>query len=217
METLGGARVKTTLEYLSYTAIIIAAGVVVWRFGVAPTAAPAAPPAAEDVELHLDSDSVRHVLGDGPVAVVEFTDFECPYCKRHATEVFPQLKKELIDTGKIRYVSMHFPLDMHQNAVRMAREAECATEFWAARDDLFAGRPLDPDKECMSAEETLALIRSEQEEGFRLGEKSMGTPSFFVGLVRGDGGVDLKRRINGSRLLDTFREEVARLEGVGLE
>jgi hypothetical protein len=45
----------------------------------------------------------------------------------------------------------------------------------------------------------------------------MGTPSFFVGLVRGDGGVDLKRRINGSRLLDTFREEVARLEGVGLE
>ena len=91
-----------------------------------------------------------HILGnkDAPVKVIEFSDFECPFCKRfHAT--MKQLMQEYGgENGKVAWVFRHFPIDeLHSKARKEAQAAECANElggsqaFWAFADKLFAVTP----------------------------------------------------------------------------
>lgn len=71
-----------------------------------------------------------------PVTLVEFTDYECPYCSKFHRTTFPQLKKNFIDTGKVRFVSRDLPLSFHKNAFQAVRAARCAGEqdkFWEMR------------------------------------------------------------------------------------
>lgn len=63
---------------------------------------------------------------DAPVTVVEFTDFQCPFCKRAFDNNWEQLKEEYVDTGKVKYVVRDFPLSFHQNAESAAIAANCA-------------------------------------------------------------------------------------------
>lgn len=80
---------------------------------------------------------------DAKVTIVEFSDFECPFCSRYSTETFPQIDKTYIQTGKVRYVFHNFPLPMHANAQKAAEAAECAGaqgKFWEAHDKLFANQ-----------------------------------------------------------------------------
>jgi protein-disulfide isomerase len=68
------------------------------------------------------------VLGksDAPVTIVEFSDFECPYCARFMKDTYPQIKTKYIDTGKVRVVFRHFPLSFHASAQKAAEAGECA-------------------------------------------------------------------------------------------
>ena len=77
------------------------------------------------VDVSIDDDAV---LGDknAKVTIIDFTDYECPFCKRYAEETYPQIKKDYIDTGKVRYVVRDLPLSFHQNAHKEAQAAECA-------------------------------------------------------------------------------------------
>ena len=73
---------------------------------------------------------------DAPVTLVEFTDLECPYCRAFHVGAFERLKREYIDTGKVRFVSRDFPLDFHPNARPAALAVRCAGEqgkFWEMR------------------------------------------------------------------------------------
>ena len=84
-----------------------------------------------------------NVLGhpDAPVTIIEFTDLQCPYCARFATQTFPQIRRNYIDTGKVRYTSRDLPLPMHEFAVSAAVAARCAGEqgrFWEYLAALFA-------------------------------------------------------------------------------
>jgi len=63
---------------------------------------------------------------DAPVTLVEFSDYQCPFCRKFQTDGFVQLKKNYIDTGKVRFVSRDLPLDFHDNAPRAAEAARCA-------------------------------------------------------------------------------------------
>lgn len=86
-----------------------------------------------------------NVLGreDAPVSIVEFTDLQCPYCARFATQTFPEIKRNYIDTGKVRFASRDLPLPFHAFAVTAAVAARCAGEqgrFWEFREALFAGQ-----------------------------------------------------------------------------
>ena len=78
---------------------------------------------------------------DAPVVIIEFSDFQCPFCRRHYTQTLPQLKAEYIDTGKVKYVYRDFPLtQIHPAAVPAAEAAECADEqgkFWELHDKIF--------------------------------------------------------------------------------
>ncbi len=76
---------------------------------------------------------------DAPLTMVEFTDLQCPFCNRFATQTFDQLKKDYIDTGKVRFISRDFPLDFHPQAMPAARAARCAGDqgrFWEMRTTL---------------------------------------------------------------------------------
>lgn len=82
------------------------------------------------------------VLGDvnAPVTIIEFGDFECPFCKRLHDEVGTQLREEYIKTGKVKMVYRDYPLSFHPNAMPAAEAAECAGEqgkYWQYHDALF--------------------------------------------------------------------------------
>src|SRR5256884_5259358 len=78
---------------------------------------------------------------DAPVTLVEFSDFQCPFCGRFFATTLPALKQDYIDTGKLRYVFRDFPLDqLHPNARNAAAAAHCAGEqgkYWDMHDVLF--------------------------------------------------------------------------------
>lgn len=81
------------------------------------------------------------VKGDGKVTIVEFSDFECPYCIRHFTQTYGKLVSEYVEKGLVKYVFKHFPLSFHPNAQKSAEAAECAKEqgkFWEMHDKLFS-------------------------------------------------------------------------------
>lgn len=83
-----------------------------------------------------------NVLGraDAPVTIIEFTDLQCPYCARFALETFPRLKRDYIDTGRLRYTSRDLPLPFHDFALAAAVASRCAGEqgrFWDYREALF--------------------------------------------------------------------------------
>src|SRR3990172_7919363 len=95
------------------------------------------------VKASLDDDAV---LGDknAPVTIIEFSDYQCPYCGRHFSETFPQLKSEYIDTGKVKIVFRDFPLtQIHPMAQPSAEAAECVREkggdeaYWKMHDKIF--------------------------------------------------------------------------------
>lgn len=77
---------------------------------------------------------------DAPVLMEEFSDFECPFCKRFHDQTWPLLKKEFIDTGKVSFVYRDLPLSFHENAYSAALAGQCAHEqgkFWEMHDKIF--------------------------------------------------------------------------------
>ena len=132
---------------------------------------------------------------DAPVTIVEFSDFQCPYC-RSAEPVLKQIQAKYGD--KVKLVYMDFPLGMHQHATDAAVAGRCAADqnkFWELHDAMFSDQSkldpaslkasavkvgLDPAKfnACFDAKRGLDGIKSDQAQGAQLGVS--GTPTFFV-------------------------------------
>jgi protein-disulfide isomerase len=77
---------------------------------------------------------------NAPVTLIEFTDYQCPFCKRHFDQTVNQIKQQYIDTGKVKYVVRDFPLSIHPNAPKASEATECAedqSKFWEMHDILF--------------------------------------------------------------------------------
>lgn len=142
-----------------------------------------------------------HSLGrpDAPLTMVEFTDLQCPFCRQFALTSFDEIKKNWIDTGKLRYISRDFPLDFHAQAMPAARAARCAGEqgkFWELRLGLVRNANLlttdfitktatnlkldmKAFAACSASSKYDAEIQAEMQEGLRLGIS--GTPTFVIG------------------------------------
>lgn len=103
----------------------------------------AEPPAFTPVSVTLDSSSADDfVLGDpnAPVTIMEFFDYLCGYCEMFHDQIFPDIKKSLIDTGKVRFIFRDFPISGEQASVRAAAFADCAGKqgrYLEAHDALF--------------------------------------------------------------------------------
>jgi protein-disulfide isomerase len=153
------------------------------------------PPAAARVDVAI-ADSPMRGAADAAVTIVEFSDFECPFCKR-AQETIAKLAERY--PGRIRFVYRDFPLEnIHPLARRAAEAAQCARDggkFWEYHDVLFAQSPklapedlrryakdvgLDVDKfdACVASGVHSARVQKDLEDGSRLGVAS--TPAFFV-------------------------------------
>lgn len=168
---------------------------------VAPAPVPQAPQAPEQPPAKVENlaDGTT-VLGDknAPVTIVEFTDYECPFCKRAHDQTFPQIKSQYIDTGKVRYSVRNFPLPFHENAQKAAEAVECAGKqgkFWAYHDAVFAsqetldvaslkkfavnlGLNTNTFNTCLDNGEMTKLVQDDAAFGSQNGVR--GTPSFFV-------------------------------------
>ena len=97
------------------------------------------PIASNVVQIDLEDDAVK---GDAnaPVTIVEFSDYECPFCGRHFRDTLPSIISNYIDTGKVKLVFKDFPLNFHPNAQKAGEAAECAGEqgkYWEMHDKLF--------------------------------------------------------------------------------
>lgn len=103
--------------------------------GIRPTPSPAPRTATVPVAGHPS-------LGrpDAPLTLVEIASYQCAFCKRHFESVFPKIKTEYIDTGKLRYVFRDLPLRSEPDAPNAARAAHCAGEqsrYWDMHGELF--------------------------------------------------------------------------------
>jgi len=166
---------------------------------------PAKPPEPARAKLNLEG---AHLLGskDAPLTIVEFTDYQCPFCQRFHTTVFGDLKKNYIDTGKVRFYSRDMPLDsLHPDAIRAAQAARCAGDqgqFWALRDIMGAnpgkldmnnlitdvtGLKMDVNafRTCVETEKYKNAVQTDVMEAMKIGAD--GTPTFVIGKSTADG------------------------------
>lgn len=156
------------------------------------------------------------------VAILEFADFQCPFCARFVRDTLPELKRRYVNSGRVLLVFKHLPLkDIHPLAVRAAELAECAGRqgrFWETHDSLFellgklsdseldrASRRAGVDHasltQCLGGDAGAQVRRNAAEAG-ALG--LTGTPTFFVGFHQADGGLVAKERLSGALPIAAF-------------
>jgi len=160
---------------------------------------PYAPPAGQPTNIqNFEITKSNHIRGDfnALITLVEFSDFECPFCERH----YPIMNKILSDyKGKVRLVYKHFPLSFHANAQKAAEASECADEqekFWEYHDKLFENQAggyssdkfkkwakdlgLNNEKfnDCLDSGKYAQKVQADFQEGQQKGVN--GTPATFV-------------------------------------
>jgi protein-disulfide isomerase len=141
---------------------------------------------------------------DAPVTIVEFADYQCPFCKRFHANTYAELKKNYIDTGKVRFVSRDLPLGFHLFAFKAAEAVRCAGDqgkYWELRDALYSSAAPPNDEvlkksaedlsldatsfqACLSAEKYKAEVQKDAADAARL--HLDGTPSFVLGKTAGE-------------------------------
>jgi protein-disulfide isomerase len=174
------------------------------------------------VRLALAADELALGRANAPLTMIEFTDYQCPYCRRFQAEVWPKLKHDYIDAGKLRYIARDLPLSFHASAAPAAEAAHCAGEqgkFWemhaallGGASDLAAGgierraRALGLEltrfDECVARNKYAAVIAAHVHEADAAGIE--GTPGFVVG--RAAEGQLTGVRIEGALPYDEFDE-----------
>ncbi|MDE1970505.1 MAG: DsbA family protein [Patescibacteria group bacterium] len=178
----------------------------VHNLGVSPDHG-ATTPTVQPVDMEvLNRGGVALGNKNASVTVVEFSDFECPFCRVFWRDTFPALKKEYIDTGKVKFVYRNFPLSIHPMAVPYAEAALCANDqgkFWEMHDRIFGeqnklgegtittttnddiiawahatGLNMTQFSQCISQHIHADQIKADAADGSTLGVE--GTPTFFI-------------------------------------
>lgn len=177
-------------------------------------------PDPERPGVNMAGDYYRGSL-DAKVVVVEFSDFQCPFCRRHVEDTQPTLDEKFVDTGEVMWIFKHFPLSIHPQAPAAAAASECAGDqgkFWEMHDLLFTDQQawsisdpspvfadlasqLDLDVDafntCLADPAIAERVTSDLNDGAPFVQ---GTPTFIV-LFNGEG-----RIIPGALPLDTFEQ-----------
>jgi protein-disulfide isomerase len=195
---------------------------------------PSSPPRVEDVQpFNLNvANAASKGSANAKIAIIEFSDFQCPFCGSHAQNTLPDLEREFVETGRIKYVFMNFPIErIHPFASKAAEAAECVREqgkLWNMHDLLFASQQalalvdlfkyaqaLEIDQKefqaCLSGAKMAGRIQNDLAEGRRLG--ITGTPTFFLGDLDEKGIVRVSRKIVGTQSLPVFQTAIESLLG----
>lgn len=168
---------------------------------IAPQPADAPP---QRVQMNVSNGWYSIGRADAPVTLVEFADYQCPFCKRFHTNTYPELKKSYIDTGKVRFISRDLPLEFHALAWKAAEAVRCAGDqgkYWELRDALYTNSaPPNDDvikkvseslsldstsfQACLSSEKHKSEVQKDAADAAVL--RLNGTPSFVVGKTASD-------------------------------
>lgn len=160
------------------------------------------------VEGDLSDDDA--ILGDpdAPVTIVEFSDYQCPYCEKFWADTLPKIKSNYIDTGKVRLVYRDWPLSSHARAIPAALASECVRDqlgddgYYTMHDLIFenfgensddallgfaqeAGADEAEYQECYDSQKFLDEIENDFNDGMEYGVN--GTPGFFINGFRVSG------------------------------
>lgn len=169
---------------------------------------------------------------DAPVTLIEYSDYQCPFCKRHYLNTMPSLKENYIDTGKVKFIMREFPLtSIHPRAMAASMAALCAKDqgkYWEMHNILFDNQRALSDDDLKSYGETIGLaldtfvacldsakyqpqVESDLKEGQAMGIS--GTPSFAVGLTNATDSdtVNVTKVIRGAQSFDAFEREIEAL------
>jgi protein-disulfide isomerase len=163
------------------------------------------------------------------LTIVEFSDYQCPYCKRHVDQTMPRLLDDYVTKGIVRYAFRDYPLtEIHPLAAKAAEAARCAGDqgkFWEMHDRLFANQKnLQPEKlpehaqavgldsgtfrACLDDNRHAEAVQQDLKAGAQLG--AQGTPAFVLGLSDGnqvkDGVI-----IHGAQSIAVFKAEIDKL------
>jgi protein-disulfide isomerase len=164
-----------------------------------PTAAPTQP--LVKLTVSADDDPVKG-LNDAPITMIEFSDYECPFCARYYLQTFPQIDENYIQTGKVKLIFRDYPLGFHQYAKKAAEASECADEqgkYWEYHSVLFENQEaLDNESlkqyavdlgldatafnECLDSGIMTPEIEKDFQDGVSYGIR--GTPSFFINGIK---------------------------------
>lgn len=165
---------------------------------------------------------------DAKVTMIEFSDFQCPYCGKHVRETMPQIDREYIQTGKVRYVFRDFPIDsLHPQAPKAHEAVNCAGDqgkYWEMWERLFNnprqlapaellehGRAVGADpaalKQCLDSGRYTDAVNASVQEAVNLG--ATGTPVIFFGLTEpGSDTVKAVRVIRGAYPFERFKQVI---------
>ena len=188
--------------------------------------APAAPP--QNVVLDLSNQPSKGEA-TAKVTLVEFSDFQCPFCGRHVRDTATQIDKEYVETGKVKHVFMDLPLEsIHKIAFKAAEAAHCAGEqgkYWEMHDRLFENQNklqpfaahaeaigIDVIKfdECVNSGRQAAAIREDMAAAQKAGVT--GTPTFFLAYTDPKSSrVKTVRRLSGAQPFANFKMEIDKL------
>lgn len=165
------------------------------------------------------------------VTLVEFTDYQCPFCARHFKNTLPQLDKEYVKTGKLKYVLREFPIpSLHPQAVKAAEAANCSGDqgkYWEMHSRLFANqKAFAPEqllthakavgveavqfKSCLDSGKYAAKVQKDIADGKQAGTR--GTPTFFLGMTEPQKSeIKAIKRIVGAQSFDNFKQAIDEL------
>lgn len=221
-------RLETTTNYfllLTCALLSVLVGMRLWNDRVQP--APRGSSPVEDLAsrglVTSIAGNATHGASTAKVALIEFSDFQCPFCAKYAAETYADLQRAFVDTGKVRYVFRNLPLASHPAAFDAAKAAECAHKqgrYFEMRRELFEHRAelsaetltrlADSAKlnvqdfaGCMSSQDGTSILTGDKTEAKRLGITS--TPTFLVGTFQNDGRVKLLQQINGAQPFAVFK------------
>jgi protein-disulfide isomerase len=202
---------------MGFTAALLRGlGALVVLLAVSPSAARAQAGSKKDILAERSKGSPA-----APITVYEMSDFQCPYCRQHALEMFPAVEAAYIKTGKVRWVFLNYPLtSVHRNAAAAAELALCGArvgKFWPLHDLLFKYQdtwaPLkepgpfllsladsahvarQPMEACLTTGAARAELEADAQAAVRSGAQS--TPTFYIegGLLVGSQPVQLWKEI----------------------
>jgi protein-disulfide isomerase len=161
------------------------------------------------------------------VVVIEFSDYQCPFCARYSKDTLSQIRRDYVETGKVRYVFRDLPLPFHAQAFKAAEAAHCAGEggkFWEMHDVLFQNQSaLGPEqlaahartvglaeprfRQCLDSGRFAGDIKKDVADAGTVG--ITGTPSFLIGVVQpGDGRVKVVKKLVGAKPYEEFKAAI---------
>jgi protein-disulfide isomerase len=161
------------------------------------------------------------------LAIIEYADFECPFCRRFEHDTLPQIRDAYIKTGKVKYFYRDFPLAFHEHSMSAAQVARCAAEqgkFWEMHDSLFEepaalgtadverragtlGLDLGRLEACVSGGRPSGMIQKSVSEATQM--QINGTPTFLIGTIAPNGDiVNVRETLVGAYPFEAFKAKI---------